>query len=677
MKAMQNGPFDDVAKHLEERLKEIDIEDRRYDFLGGNSRKRDLKDLLARYPSLNKTKGMLYNTIKSWLHNGLPEPKQKPINITKQLIHRKFSGPLPISQLASTSFYQRIYCHKKLMGHLSSAYCVCFDHTSRYIFTGADDNLIKIWSATDGRLLKTLRGHDSQVCDMSVNYDNRLLASVGMDKIIRIWDLRTTKLLECLSSHSATVTSIKFSPYNRHGNDRYLISTSNDGTVVIWKYDVEKFKFRRFAKYQERNRVGGQITCSSMSKGGSFLACGSSDNCVHLYGFHYDMGPYHLAELCEHTDKVDSIQFCNSGFRFVTGSKDGTAIIWNYKKKEWKPLRLDMDTNLEQKVVREKDCSKPKMVVIVQWSTDDRYVITSLIDYSIKVWDSNTGRLVHILKGHRHDIFLIEAHPTDPRLIVSAGHDGFICLWDLTNGSLVTKFANVAEIPENNISVPSGVYDIKFSPDGQFIACTDCHGYLSIYSTGSNDRYSSLPNEMFFHTDYRPVIRDLNNFVMDENTHVAPHLMPRPMLVDMNGAPYPPPFQALVPDYNQGERPVIPPLTPQQYERMASVLEAHSILEDEEYIREHKEAPRITYRDDGEDTEIDSDATEFDADYLREFAEANRRRSRRSNGSMGLRSRRGYRDRGGDGEDTEDRNHSPRLTARRHSERLRKRPRYH
>lgn len=52
---------------------------------------------------------------------------------------------------------------------------------------------------------------------------------------------------------------------------------------------------------------------------------------------------------------------------------------------------------------------------------------------------------------------------------------------------------------------------------------------------------------MFFHTDYRPLMRDANNFVLDEQTQQPPHLMPPPFLVDIDGNPYPAALQRLVP----------------------------------------------------------------------------------------------------------------------------------
>lgn len=56
-----------------------------------------------------------------------------------------------------------------------------------------------------------------------------------------------------------------------------------------------------------------------------------------------------------------------------------------------------------------------------------------------------------------------------------------------------------------------------------------------------------IPDQMFFHTDYRPLIRDSNSYVLDEQTQQAPHLMPPPFLVDVDGNPHPPHYQRLVP----------------------------------------------------------------------------------------------------------------------------------
>jgi bromodomain and WD repeat domain-containing protein 1/3 len=82
-------------------------------------------------------------------------------------------------------------------------------------------------------------------------------------------------------------------------------------------------------------------------------------------------------------------------------------------------------------------------------------------------------------------------------------------------------------------------------------ASTDSHGHLSFFGmldmSDKSSPYHKVPEQVFFHTDYRPVVRDSNQYVIDEQTQCAPHLMPPPFLVDIDGNPYPPIFQRLVP----------------------------------------------------------------------------------------------------------------------------------
>lgn len=70
---------------------------------------------------------------------------------------------------------------------------------------------------------------------------------------------------------------------------------------------------------------------------------------------------------------------------------------------------------------------------------------------------------------------------------------------------------------------------------------------LSDVHCGFTPLLLQVPDEQFFHTDYRPLIRDAQQHVLDEQTQCAPHLMPPPFLVDIDGNPYPPALQRLVP----------------------------------------------------------------------------------------------------------------------------------
>ncbi|XP_053329912.1 bromodomain and WD repeat-containing protein 3 [Spea bombifrons] len=482
------------------------------------------------------------------LHRGrppeLPVNYGRPINVVNIISARALTGCARFNHVFSSSMYQQIKMHKRILGHLSSVYCVAFDRSGRRIFTGSDDCLVKIWATDDGRLLSTLRGHSAEISDMAVNYENTLIAAGSCDKVVRVWCLRTCAPVAVLQGHTASITSIQFCPASKE-KTRYLTSTGADGTICFWQWHVDSMTFNeRPVKFAERSRPGVQISCSSFSSGGMFIATGSTDHVIRIY-YLGSGSPEKLAELEAHVDKVVAVQFCNNGDRlcFVSGSRDGTARIWQYQQQEWKMTVLDMATRMAGSSVANSEDKAPKLkVTMVAWDRSDTTVITAVNNFHLKVWNSLSGQLLHVLSGHDDEVFVLEAHPFDPRILLSAGHDGNIFVWDLEKGLKIRNYFNMIEGQGHG-----AVFDCKFSLDGQHFACTDSHGHLLLFGFGCSKAYEKIPEQMFFHTDFRPLIRDANNYVLDEQTQQAPHLMPPPFLVDVDGNPHPTKFQRLVP----------------------------------------------------------------------------------------------------------------------------------
>ncbi|XP_045396638.1 bromodomain and WD repeat-containing protein 1 [Lemur catta] len=493
------------------------------------------------------------------LHRGRPPEMPvnygSPPNLVEIHRGRQLTGCSTFSTAFPGTMYQHIKMHRRILGHLSAVYCVAFDRTGHRIFTGSDDCLVKIWSTHNGRLLSTLRGHSAEISDMAVNYENTMIAAGSCDKIIRVWCLRTCAPVAVLQGHTGSITSLQFSPMAK-GSQRYMVSTGADGTVCFWQWDLESLKFSpRPLKFTEKPRPGVQMLCSSFSVGGMFLATGSTDHVIRMYFLGFE-APEKIAELESHTDKVDSIQFCNNGDRFLSGSRDGTARIWRFEQLEWRSILLDMATRISGDLSSEEERFMKPKVTMIAWNQNDSIVVTAVNDHVLKVWNSYSGQLLHNLLGHADEVFVLETHPFDSRIMLSAGHDGSIFIWDITKGTKMKHYFNMIEGQGHG-----AVFDCKFSQDGQHFACTDSHGHLLIFGFGCSKPYEKIPDQMFFHTDYRPLIRDSNNYVLDEQTQQAPHLMPPPFLVDVDGNPHPTKYQRLVPGReNSADEHLVPQL---------------------------------------------------------------------------------------------------------------------
>lgn len=153
----------------------------------------------------------------------------------KVLIGRETSATITRKQTITNEFYTKTQLLRRTLGHLSAVYCVLFDRTGKYIITGADDLLVKLWSAIDGRLLFTYRGASSEITDIAISLDNSLLAAGSLDHILRVWDLQSASPIAVLTGHTGMITSVNFCPSPR--NDlKYLVTTSTDGSVAFWRY---------------------------------------------------------------------------------------------------------------------------------------------------------------------------------------------------------------------------------------------------------------------------------------------------------------------------------------------------------------------------------------------------------------------------------------------------------
>lgn len=283
------------------------------------------------------------------------------------------------------------------------------------------------------------------------------------------------------------------------------------------------------------------MICASFSPGGMFLAAGSADHHVRIY-LMAEETPRRILEVESHIDTVDSIQWAHNGLRFISGSKDGTALVWQFESQLWKSKRLIMSDRSSTCPVPEDENKKLK-VTMVSWDFSDQWVITAVNDHTIKVWNAVTGKLHKVLRGHSDELYVLESNPKDSNVLLSAGHDGQLFIWDIFQGISLASFINNIDGQGHG-----GIFDAKWSPDGSMIAATDSHGHILMFGFGSgHERLKILPKELFFHTDYRPLIRDANYYVLDEQTQTMPHLMPPPFLVDVDGNPHPPRLQRLVP----------------------------------------------------------------------------------------------------------------------------------
>lgn len=507
--------------------------------------------------------------------------------------HRAPSIRLACYAIAKPStMVQKMQNIKKLRGHRDAVYCAIFDRSGRYVITGSDDRLVKIWSMETAFCLASCRGHEGDITDLAVNLNNTLVASASNDYNIRVWRLPDGMPISVLRGHVGAVTAIAFSP--RHSAVFQLLSSSDDGSCRIWDARFSHCRPRVYVPRRTDEAAGNgpssssvpqpqnnQILCCAYNANGTVFVTGSSDTFARVWSAckpnaDDSQQPTHESDvLAGHENDVNYVQFsgCTVASRslasdastdekvpkfktswfshdnIVTCSRDGSAIIWIPRSRRSHHGKVGRWTRAYHLKVppppmppqprrggpRQRFLPTPRGVNMIVWSLDNRFVLAAIMDCRICVWNASDGRLVHSLTGHSESTYVLDVHPFNPRIAMSSGYDGKTIIWDIWEG------------------IPIRIYDLgrfklvdgKFSPDGTSIVLSDDVGQIYLLNTGQGESQKDSKYDQFFLGDYRPLARDAHGHAIDLETQLPPYRRNiQDALCDSSMLPYPEPYQS-------------------------------------------------------------------------------------------------------------------------------------
>ena len=99
-------------------------------------------------------------------------------------------------------------------------------------------------------------------------------------------------------------------------------------------------------------------------------------------------------------------------------------------------------------------------VYSVAFSSDGKVLASGSSDYTIKLWEVQTGRKINTLSGHSYVVNSVAFTFPDGKVLASGSWDKTIKLWEVKTGRLI-----------NTLSAHSAlVKSVAFSPDGKVLA---------------------------------------------------------------------------------------------------------------------------------------------------------------------------------------------------------------
>lgn len=100
------------------------------------------------------------------------------------------------------------------------------------ILAVSGDHQITIIDVSSKSILYTLKTRVDNIYGIAFN--NQMIAAGGSSGIIQCWDIANGKIIRNLEGHTAVIDHLQFYP----GDDRLLVSKSNDDTVKLWRCDT-------------------------------------------------------------------------------------------------------------------------------------------------------------------------------------------------------------------------------------------------------------------------------------------------------------------------------------------------------------------------------------------------------------------------------------------------------
>lgn len=174
---------------------------------------------------------------------------------------------------------------------------------------------------------------------------------------------------------------------------------------------------------------------------------------------------------------ISSIAFSSDGKQVVAGLCSGALQLWDvntgkllHTLKSVTPITPPSDSDSSSNGIETSSVDSSSSyddgydkefsdILSVAFSSDGKLVVAGSDNFTVTLWDTNAGILLHTLRGHSQPVTSVAFLP-DSKQIVSRSNDRKVRLWDTTTGALLEKL----EGHTNSAALAASSFDKKLQP---------------------------------------------------------------------------------------------------------------------------------------------------------------------------------------------------------------------
>jgi WD40 repeat protein/beta-lactamase regulating signal transducer with metallopeptidase domain len=325
---------------------------------------------------------------------------------------------------------------KVLSGHTGGINSLAFTPDNKTLITGSLDHSLRFWNVADGKCTKTIaEAHPDWILSIAISRDGKTLVTGSRDNTAKVWDLPAGKQRHLLTGHTNWAEGVAISPDNKT-----VVTASPDTTAKLWDATTGKLL------HTLTGHTSG-LNVAIFFAGGKRLVTCSHDQTVRFWDVLSGMPDGTITTT--HDQTIYALTITPDEKQVISGSWD-------------KSVKIHDTVTHEEKTTLIPKRYRPEVtfpVSAVACSPDGKTLAVGGTEPIIKLMDTTTGSVKHLLEGHTDEVRRLAFSP-DGQTLASAGFDGNVILWDVQTGKIRHTLKGHV----------NWVFSVAFSRDGTMLA---------------------------------------------------------------------------------------------------------------------------------------------------------------------------------------------------------------